>query len=260
MTGTPRVGAPLTASPGTWSPAATTTFQWYANGRAVAGATAQSFRPTARERRATIRVRVTASRAGYNSMTATSSPTAAVRSGRIDVAKAPRITGSPSAGTVLTIDPGTSSPVNASVRYQWLRDGKPITGATARTRKVSTGDVGRRLSATVTYKLSGYSARTVATATTRKTRSAPKLTVKATSPSAGAVALTVRVTDARGSALSGSVSVTDSTGQARTATLVKGRAVLTVSGQPAGRQTYRVAYSGSSSAAAGTKDKAVTVR
>ncbi|MET0819329.1 MAG: CHAP domain-containing protein [Aeromicrobium sp.] len=258
--GTPRVGAPLTASPGTWSPAATTTFQWYADKRAVPGATARTFTPTARERRATIRVRVTARRAGYTSMTATSSSTAAVGTGRIDVAKAPRITGSPSAGTVLTIDPGTASPATASARYQWLRDGKPITGATGRTRKVSTGDVGRRLSATVTYKASGYSARTVTTSAVRKARSAPTLSVKAASASGGTVVFTVRVSGARGIRLTGSVSVTDPSGRARTVKLVNGRAVLTVTGQPVGRQTYQVTYGGSSSAAPGTKNKTATVR
>jgi surface antigen len=260
VTGTPRVGAPLTASPGTWSPSATTTFQWYANGRAVPGATAQTFRPTARERRATITVRVTARRAGYNPATATSAPTAAVATGRIDVAKVPRITGSPSAGAVLTIDPGTYSPANASVRYQWLRDGKKISGATARARKVSPGDVGRRLSAVVTYKVSGYSARTVTTAVVRKARSAPQLSVKAASPSAGTVAVTVRVSDARGARATGSVSVVDAAGRSRTAPLVKGRAVVTLTAQTKGRQAYRVTYSGSSTVGAGSKDKTVTVR
>ncbi|REK72375.1 CHAP domain-containing protein [Aeromicrobium endophyticum] len=260
VTGTPRVGAPLTASPGTWSPAATTTFQWYADGRAVAGATAQTFRPTARERRATITVRVTARRAGYTSATATSAATSAVGTGRIDVAKGPRIAGSPSAGAVLTIDPGTYSPANASVRYQWMRDGKAISGATSRTRKVSPGDVGRRLSATVTYKVSGYSARTVTTAAARRTRSAATLSVKATSPAAGRVALTIRVKGAGGVVPTGSVSVVDPAGRTRTAKLVKGRTVLTVTGQPTGRQTYRITYGGSSTVATGTKTKSATVR
>jgi surface antigen len=260
VSGTPRVGAPLTASPGTWSPAATPAFQWYADGRAIAGATAPTFTPTSRERRASIRVRVTARRAGYASATATSSSTAAVGTGRIEVATSPRITGSPSVGAVVTVDPGTYSPAAASVRYQWLRDGKAIAGATGRSRKVSSADVGRRLSAIVTYKASGYTARSVTTADVRKSRATAKLSIGATSSTTGKLAVTVRVSASRGGRPTGSVSIVEPSGRTRTASVVKGRAVLTLTGQPAGRQTYRVTYAGSSAVAPTTKDKIVTVR
>jgi surface antigen len=260
ITGTPRVGAPLTASPGTWSPTATPSYQWYADGRPIAGATGQTFTPSGRERGAAIRVRITAQRAGYTSASATSAPTAAVATGRITLSAGPRITGTPGVGSVLTVSPGTFSPTGASVRYQWLRDGKPISGATARTRKVSSRDVGRRLSATVTYKASGYSALTATTPTVGKARTAPRISVKAVASGGGKVAFTVSVSASRTAPPSGSVTVVDPAGRSRTVKVTKGRATFKLTRQEPGRRTYRLTYGGTSAVAAGSKNKTVTVR
>jgi surface antigen len=258
--GTPRVGASLTASPGSWSPAATPSYQWYAGGTAVAGATSQTFAPTARQRGQTIRVRVTARRAGYASRTATSASTAAVGTGRISLTSRPRITGTPAVGTVLSVSPGTASPTGAAVKYQWLRDGAAIPGATARTRKLTSGDVGRRLSATVTYKASGYSSLTATTPSVRKTRTASKISVKAVAGGSGKVTFTVTVTAARTAPLSGSLRIVDPAGRSRTVSVRKGRATFTLTRQVPGRQTYRLAYAGTSAVAAAEKVKTLTVR
>jgi surface antigen len=257
--GAPRVGSPLTATPGTWSPAATPSYQWYAGTRAVAGATAATFTPSASERGATIRVRVTARRAGFTTTTATSASTAAVATGRIAVSSAPRITGSAAVGSVLTVSPGTYSPAKASVRYQWLRDGKAVSGATSRTRKVSAKDVGRRLSAVVTYKATGYTATSATTPATRRTRTTPTVSVKAVA-TAGTVAFTVSVKAAGVATPTGTVTVVDPAGRSRAVTLVKGRATVSLTRQPTGRQSYRVRFGGTSSLAAVELAKIVTVR
>ncbi len=258
--GTPRVGSTLTASPGSWSPTATPSYQWYAGGTAVAGATSQTFAPSARQRGQTIRVRVTARRAGFASRTATSASTSAVGTGRMTLSSGPRISGSPAVGTVLSVSPGTFAPAGASVRYQWLRDGKALSGATGRTRKVSRGDVGRRLSATVTYKASGYTSLTATTPSVRKTRTASKLSVKAVAGGGGKVAFTVTVKAARTAPLSGSITIVDPAGRSRTVSVTKGRAAFSLTRQVAGRQTYRLTYGGTSAVAATQKAKALTVR
>jgi surface antigen len=260
VSGTPRVGSPLTASPGTWSPAATVSYQWYADRRAVAGATARTFTPSWRERGATIRVRVTARRDGYTSMTATSASTRAVATGRIDVSTAPRVTGSPNVGTVLRLSPGTYSPADASLRVQWLRDGKPIARATGRTRTVSAADVGRRLSVRVTYKATGYAARTVTTNPVRKARTAATMSVSASAATAGTVAFSVKVTAPGTAPLGGTVTIVDPAGTKRTVELAGGRAGFTLTGQASGRQTYRLAYTGTSAVAQTTDVKTLTVR
>lgn len=259
ISGTPRVGAPLTASPGSWSPSATPTFQWLADGRAVAGATAQTFTPTARQRRATITVRVVARREGYAAKAATSSATRAVATGRLAISRPPRVTGSAGVGSTLTVSPGVLSPATASARYQWLRDGRAIAGATGRTRKVSTNDVGRRLSVRVSYKAAGYSPATVTTASTRRARAAARLSVTARPSSAGAAVFTVRVSASTSSAPTGRVTVTGPGGVARTVTVSKGRATARLTGLPAGRQSFTVAFGGSSAVAGASVTKIVVI-
>jgi hypothetical protein len=67
FTGTARVGSVLTASTPAWSPVARFSYQWYADGRAVKGATGPSHRLSAAERGATVRVVVTGTRTGFTS-------------------------------------------------------------------------------------------------------------------------------------------------------------------------------------------------
>ncbi|WP_426365381.1 hypothetical protein [Streptomyces sp. E-08] len=66
VTGTVRVGRTLTLNRGTWTPAPTSyAYQWYANGRAIGGATRATFTLTKAQRGTKITVRVTALRTGH---------------------------------------------------------------------------------------------------------------------------------------------------------------------------------------------------
>jgi len=259
VSGTARVGSRLTASPGTWSPKVTPSYQWYADGKAVPGATEQTFVPGARQRGAEIRVRVTARRPGYTSRSATSNSTRALAAGRISVTTKPVIVGEPVVGARLTVDPGAHTPTGAKARYQWLRDGKIVAGATGRNRTVSKNDLGHRLSATVTYKATGYSARTATTPALKRVRVAPKISVAARPAGTGNVTFSISVRAAGVSAPQGSITVRDGSGRTHTVKVVKGRATLTLDGQLPGVQTYRLTYRGTSTIAAGIKDKTVTI-
>ncbi|MFE7546982.1 hypothetical protein [Streptomyces gardneri] len=65
-TGTVKVGRTLTLNRGTWTPAPSSyAYQWYANGRAISGATRSSFTLTRAQLGTKITVRVTASRTGH---------------------------------------------------------------------------------------------------------------------------------------------------------------------------------------------------
>lgn len=59
-------------------------------------------------------------------------------------------------GQTLTASPGTWTPADVTLRYQWLRDGAFIRGATGRTYAVSDADGGRSISVQVTAGRSGY--------------------------------------------------------------------------------------------------------
>lgn len=60
----------------------------------------------------------------------------------------PAITGTKTVGQTLTCSSGTWSK-SPSFAYQWLRDGVPISGATASTRVLAAGDAGALMSCTV---------------------------------------------------------------------------------------------------------------
>ncbi|ANS66106.1 hypothetical protein SLINC_3882 [Streptomyces lincolnensis] len=79
ISGTAKVGRTLKASPGTWSPAATSyAYQWYANGKAVSGATKSSLVLKAAQRGKKITVKVIARRTGHTDGSAVSKATKAV--------------------------------------------------------------------------------------------------------------------------------------------------------------------------------------
>ncbi|MGW9450717.1 hypothetical protein [Streptomyces sp. NPDC055632] len=79
LTGTVKAGRTLTLNPGTWTPAPTSyAYQWYANGRAISGATKATFTPSQAQRGLKISVRVMAHRTGHASGVAWTRSTGAV--------------------------------------------------------------------------------------------------------------------------------------------------------------------------------------
>jgi hypothetical protein len=74
--GTPQVGGLLTATPGTWDPSnVSLAYQWLRDGSPIDGATGSTYAPAVADLGYPLRVRVTASAAGYTSAVATSTPT-----------------------------------------------------------------------------------------------------------------------------------------------------------------------------------------
>src|SRR5690606_20702727 len=62
----------------------------------------------------------------------------------------PRVTGEVRFGSTLRAEGGTWSAPSPKLGYQWLRDGKPVAGATSASYPITAADVGSRLSVTVT--------------------------------------------------------------------------------------------------------------
>ncbi|MFG3529726.1 hypothetical protein ACGF8B_23675 [Streptomyces sp. NPDC047917] len=79
ISGTAKVGRTLKAAKGSWTPAPTSyAYQWYANGKAISGATKSSLTLKSAQRGKKITVKVTARRTGHASGSATSKATKAV--------------------------------------------------------------------------------------------------------------------------------------------------------------------------------------
>lgn len=80
ISGKPRVGRTLTARPGSRTPAGVSLgYAWLRNGKAVAGATAKTYRLTRADKGKKVAVRVSATKAGIGSAAATSKPVGPIR-------------------------------------------------------------------------------------------------------------------------------------------------------------------------------------
>jgi len=155
ISGTARAGATLRATPGTWTPGATLTYQWKADGAVIKGATAAKLVPTAAQVGKKVTVQVTGKRAGWTTTTKTSAATRAVAAGVFTTAPTPTITGAARTGSTLTAKPGTWSP-SATLSYQWYAGGAPVSGARSATWVPTTAQVGKKITVKVTAKRSGW--------------------------------------------------------------------------------------------------------
>lgn len=200
VAGQGRVGSPLTVSTGAWDESGLTyAYAWLRAGTPIAGATAASYAPTAADLAAgSVTARVTASRAGGASgAPATATPTRVLAGDAATAGVAPRVSGIPVTGQVLSGTPGSWSAPGLTLAHQWLRDGAPIAGATAASYTLVAADAGAEVALRVTAARAGY-ADGVAT-------SAP---VAVTGPTRAKVALSVRRTLVAGARSRASVRVT----------------------------------------------------
>lgn len=157
VTGSARVGATLTAAPGNWAPAHVRfEYQWLRSGIVIPGARSNSYTLIAADNGKRISVVVTGVKNGYGTVSRTSARTATVSPGTL-TAPTPKISGSAVVGTRLTAVPGAWTR-NAALTYQWRRDGRPIPNATRSVYTPSGADAGKKLTVTVTGRLSGYTA------------------------------------------------------------------------------------------------------
>ncbi len=155
--GSPQVGVALRAKVGTWSPAASSySYQWYAGGTAISGATAATFTPSVAQLGKAIQVRVGASRSGYGSGTSSSAASSVVQPGTQVATDDPAVSGTPQVDETLTANTGSYSPGAQSTAVQWLADGKAISGATGTTFTPSAAQANARISLQVTAVRSGY--------------------------------------------------------------------------------------------------------
>lgn len=170
LSGTAKVGQKLTADAGDWGPGTVVlTYQWFRNDRkvdvAIPGATAARYTVTPADVDARLRVRVTASRKGYVTVSRYSVYSATVAKGHL-TAPTPLITGPTILGNYLKANAGEWGPGEVDLVYQWYRDGKTIVRANAASYLLTVQDVRHTLTVRVTGSRPGYASRTVESAAT----------------------------------------------------------------------------------------------
>jgi surface antigen len=161
VSGVPKVGVALMATAGTWKPAGTYAFQWYAGSAAIAGATAARFVPTPAQVGTRLAVRVTATRSGFATAAVTRPTTTNVAVGDLQNPAPPVVSGVPEVDEVLTATRGSWAPNPSATTIQWYAGATPIPGANAWTLRLGQAQIDQRVSAVVTAQAPGYRARKV---------------------------------------------------------------------------------------------------
>lgn len=157
IAGVPQVGATLTAVANSTPPqGGTYTNQWLRDGTAITGATQTTYVPVAGDVNHLLSVKATITLPGHTDATATSTTVTVALGAALKATTAPSITGTPKVGTTLTAKHGTWTPTATSYSYQWLLDGKAISGATHATYKATKAVKGHKLSVKITAKRPGY--------------------------------------------------------------------------------------------------------
>lgn len=153
ISGMLRAGYLLTSTGATPTPStATRTRTWLRDGVPISGATASTYRLTTSDAGRRIGVRVNATDPEW-------SPALPVTK-TVNVAAActvrPTFTGTARVGRRLTGTKGTWRQVSHTFSYRWLRDSRPITGATRSTYVTTRADRGHLISLRVTATRSGF--------------------------------------------------------------------------------------------------------
>ncbi len=156
ISGTTRVGRTITATPGTWKPTNTAlSYQWLRAGAAISKATGKTYTLVASDLGKKIQVKVTGKLSGYTTASRTSAATTPVEPGILGQTT-PVIVGTPTVGRTLTAAPGSWTPSNTTLTYQWRRNSSPVKGATKSTYALGAADQGARISVTVTGTSTAY--------------------------------------------------------------------------------------------------------
>jgi hypothetical protein len=154
ITGEPSVGRKLTANAGSWGPAPVKlSYQWKRNGVSISKATKSTYTPTKSDSGKSITVVVTGAKSGYTTLSRTS---ASVPVAKALTAVTPKVTGTPSVGSTLSVTPGAWKPSAVEFSYQWLSDGTAIADATNASYVLAESDVDHDVSVRVTGSLPGY--------------------------------------------------------------------------------------------------------
>jgi hypothetical protein len=172
ITGTAKVGKTLGLNTGAWTPwpaGSGFTYQWYANGKAIKGATKNKYKIAKADADKKLTVAVTATAPGYVKTSKTSKATAKVVGSKFKKKPTPKITGTAKVGKKLKAKPGAWSP-KAKYTYQWYANGKAIKGANKATLTLKKAQKGKKITVKVTAKKSGYNAVTKTSKATKKVK------------------------------------------------------------------------------------------
>ena len=141
--------------------ATSVSYQWLLDGAPIAGASAVGFAVPESAFGRVLSCRVTASNGDTAPISATSSAVKVAVGPALRTNAAPVVGGSVRKGQRISAQAGNWTPSSTALGFQWLRDGKPIAGATGASYLVSAADVGHLVSVSVQARRAGWTSTTV---------------------------------------------------------------------------------------------------
>lgn len=169
ITGAAVFGTRLRTSTGTWTPDGLVfSYRWRRDGTAIRGETGRAYRLAVADLGHRISATVTATDSEGASLSVTTAPTARVVRASLESRNRPEITGVLRYTRRLTATRGEWSRRPDRVRFHWLRDGRPIRGATRQRYLLQPRDVGARVSVAVTVRREGHLPATATSAATAR--------------------------------------------------------------------------------------------
>jgi subtilisin family serine protease len=162
ISGSVAVGSTLTAVPGDWQPSPVEfAYKWYSNGVPVDGQAASTYEVRSVDVGKKITLTVTGSRSGYAPLSRSSQATVTVPVPTanpllLTATPSPSISGQVAVGSTVTAVTGPWAPAPVALAYRWFSGGVSISGATLSTYRVTAGDVGKKITVTVTGSKVGY--------------------------------------------------------------------------------------------------------
>ena len=151
LTGEARVGVPLVGGP-IADNTATVTYKWFVDGSAISGATGSTYTPLPEDHMKSISLLTTVTQAGYP--VAISSSQSKIVQGGVITKPTVAIFGTATTGSKLSAQAGITAP--NTVSYQWLRNGKAITGGTNSSYTLSSADYKTSIAVRVTLTRVGF--------------------------------------------------------------------------------------------------------
>jgi hypothetical protein len=129
-------------------------FQWFRGTKAIEGAAKWSYKFASADFQQMVKCRATGTNTDGDTSTTSVAVKVAVGEAPV-VTTAPTLTGSAKVGKTLTVNHGVWSPAASGYKYQWLRNGKAISGQTSKTYKAKASDAGKDISCQVTASKKG---------------------------------------------------------------------------------------------------------
>ncbi len=156
ITGPARTGASLAIAPSSlgWSSPASISYQWLKNGQPISGATSATFTISEFDLGGVISVVVTGKAVGYHTSSRISVSTEPIISSTLQGSQ-PIISGAVELDQVLTLSEGAWDS-GTSLAFQWFADGVAIAGATSKTFKITSTQVGKAITAQVIGSKAGF--------------------------------------------------------------------------------------------------------